>query len=173
MKKIILICGLPATGKSTSSRLLYRQLERAGLIEADALTNVQAFINDEELSPLKIKNGADIICNFIEAGCTDVIASGLLDNQQELEWLISALSMDDVIFFIFELTSDFETRDKRWKKMIDPADPPRPLAEVDRKLSKSNFKVMPSVRVYKIDTSDEDPEEIATEMISILNEINT
>ena len=171
MKRLILVCGLPATGKSTSSKLLYLKFDKVGYLDVDAVRSVK-FTDDEQDSRLKIKNGADVIRNYFDIGCTEVIAEGLADNQRELDSFFSLLGENDISCTVFVLHADFDVRKVRWNKNIAPKAPPRPLDEVDRSLPVPDFAVSAAFRVCDLETSADTPESIAQKMFDLLKEAN-
>lgn len=164
MLKLILVHGLPATGKSTSSKLLYSRSKMAASIEADALTNVQEFKTDEDVAGLKLENVACLVKNFIRAGCECIICDGVVVNAVELETLQHLLHPHKFKYIVFELVARVSVREDRWLSGDS-----RPLSQVDKEREVCPIPNSSSVKVCTIDTTLLNPELVVEKMVSFLN----
>lgn len=168
MQNVVLVCGLPATGKTTSSLLLYRKCKRASYIDGDALTNVQEFLPDDLVSRLKVSNAACVIGNFLTAGCDPVICDGVIDSQEELDRLKKVLQSCRCRFLVFALAAERQVRNARWMRNVDPEDPPRSLEQVDMQLQRDGAEALFRQELYQLDTTKKAPEDVAHQMLEVL-----
>ena len=125
--RLIVISGLPGSGKSTVGRLLAESLERAAYIEADVLQHFVVAgleladhngISDEgrqQLS-LRLRNACLLAKSYVASGFTAVVDD--IVTGRRFEELVTALGGTEFEFVM--LNPDFEVMKARWRRMGSP-----------------------------------------------------
>jgi predicted kinase len=169
--RVLVVSGLPGSGKSTAARLLAGRLEPGAHVEADALQEmiVSGGVwpdGHKHLSPeaerqlrLRLRNACLLARSFHRAGFSAVIDEILIGPR--VDQLIEDL--DGVPFGFVMLLPDFEVVQRRWTEMASP------FAEVFDWIDDEIRLRTRRVGLW-LDTTSLGPEETVTAIIERLEE---
>ncbi len=120
--KLILINGQPGSGKTSIAKALLNDLRNAAYIETDSLVAVNPFELNEDLNNLAAINAVSLIKNFSAAGYQNMIVSGLIKNQKELDRLLGRMDKNKDLVFVWLRASKEVRMERKQERARDGAD---------------------------------------------------
>ena len=166
--KLIIISGCCGAGKETTGRLLLSVLEPSAWIDMKSLGRIEPWAYGEELISLCVENAADLVDNFFRAGYYQVVLSGGIHSQRELDALMTFVHTDCRVIYIW-LDVDKAVRDKRRiARARDDADSPEHLDFVDSVVTDPGELSISSGAYYRLTTDCETPQEVLKNVLEVL-----
>ena len=166
--KLIIISGCCGAGKETTGRLLLSVLEPSAWIDMKSLGNIRPWGYEEKMVSLSIKNAADLVDNFLSAGYCQVIFSGGIYSQRELDTLMSLINTDCRVIYVW-LDVGKAIRDKRRiARARDTADNPEHLDYIDSVITDPGKLPIPDGAYYRVQIGGETPHEVLENVLETL-----
>jgi len=170
MKKLILINGNGGVGKATTAQLLYSKLPDSAWIHMRWLLAYKAWQPNKKSSRLGITNAAAVINNYFAEGVVQVIHSGNVQDQEDLDYLQSLITVEHQTFYFWLDAADDVRYDRLVKRARDEGDKPESARKLISRYSVDPGNLMIREGLYqRIETSLKEPEEIVNEMISCMS----
>jgi len=161
--KLIFISGQPGSGKTSVANKLLNQSKNAAYIEADSLCAVNPF-DFYKNSELAIKNAVALAKNFNEADYENIIISGLIKNQKDLDDFLNQLNEKANVLFVW-LRADKKIRMERKKERSrDNADQEKHFDFVDNLIPDIESIEIKNGKSIFVNTSSRTIEEVAEEI---------
>ena len=166
--KLIIISGCCGAGKETTGRLLLSVLEPSAWIDMKSLGRIEPWAYGEELISLCVENAADLVDNFLRAGFYQVVLSGGINSQRELDALMTHVHTDCRVIYIW-LDVDKVIRDKRRiARARDDADSPEHLDFVDSIVTDPGELPISNGMYYRLPIDCETPHEVLKNVLEAL-----
>jgi shikimate kinase len=166
--KLIIISGCCGAGKETTGRLLLSALEPSAWIDMKSLGKISPWAYEEKMVSLSIENAADLVDNFFRAGYCQVISSGGIYSQRELDTLMTLVHTDCRVIYVW-LDVGKAIRDKRRiARARDPADNPEHLDYIDSVITDPGKLLIPNGAYYRVQIDDGTPHEVLENVLETL-----
>ena len=166
--KLIIIGGCGGAGKETTGKLLSEALEPSAWIDIDSLGKVAPWAYGEKLISLSIENAAALVNNFFRASYYQVVLSGGIQSQRELDALIARVPADCRVLYIW-LGVDKTRRDKRRiARARDAADKAEFLDDIDSVVTDPGELKIPNGAYFRLQIDGETPHEVLERVVKTL-----
>lgn len=96
MQHLILINGLPGSGKTTISRLLCEKLKPAAWIDTDDLMHMKPWSSQEQRFSETLRRGLLLVQDFFDSGIPTVIMAGCVHSQELFEQVRKSLDLTTI-----------------------------------------------------------------------------
>ncbi|MFN8442556.1 MAG: hypothetical protein U0175_17410 [Caldilineaceae bacterium] len=158
--KLILIGGEAWTGKTTCAEILYKRLHNSAWLDGDDVWRVNPWSPDHPHLRMSDLNMAFVLQTYLQAGFEYVILSSIVLSVPSITVrILERISGVEYDLLSFTLMSDEATLTERAKRRDNEANPHFIVLEQTRSLT----------HTIKLDTTDQQPEEIVTAMLSIIH----
>lgn len=162
-KKLIIINGVMGVGKTTISKMLYKELENSFWLDGDNCWMMNPFIVDDENKSMVLDNISYIINNFIKNSHSQhIIFNWVIHTDEIMKDVLSKINTSNIDVYKITLTSSKETLISRIKEDIKNG--LRDENNIERSLER--ISLYDKMDTIKIDTTNK-------EYSVILNEIKT
>jgi len=165
--KLIFISGQPGSGKTSVANELLNQSKSAALIEADSLSTVNPF-DFYKNSELAIKNAVALTGNFNDAGYKNIIISGLVKNQKDLDDFLNQLDQKAEILFVWLRAGKTSRIIRKHLRGRDKADDVKHFDFIDNLIPDLKSIEIKNGKSIFINTSSKSVAQIAEEIINNL-----
>lgn len=166
--KLIIISACCGAGKETTGGLLLSALEPSAWIDMKSLGKIRPWAYEEKMVLLSIENAADLVDNFFSAGYCQVILSGGIFSQRELDTLMSLIHTDCRVIYVW-LDVGKVIRDKRRiARARDLADDPEHLDYIDSLITDPGKLLIPNGAYYRVQIGGETPHEVLENVLETL-----
>ena len=158
--KLILIGGEAWSGKSTCAKLLYQCLHNSAWLDGDDVWRVNPWSPDDPRLRMSDLNMAFLLQTYLQAGFDYVLLSSIVLSVPSITArILERIHSVEYDLLSFTLLGDEATLTERAKRRDNEANP--------------HFIVLAQTRALtntiQIDTTHQQPEEIVTEMLSIIH----
>ena len=168
--KLIIISGCGGAGKYTTGQLLAEALEPSAWIVSDSLGRVAPWAYEQKLLSLTVENAAALVGNFFRAGYWQVVLTGGVPTQKELDSLLARIPADCRVLYIW-LDVDKPRRDKRRiGRARDGADKAEFLDFVDSVVTDPGELEIPNGQYFRLQIDGETPHEVLERVVKEIAE---
>ncbi|MEG2985298.1 MAG: AAA family ATPase [Peptostreptococcaceae bacterium] len=165
MKKLIIINGVMGVGKTTISKLLYKELENSFWLDGDNCWMMNPFIVDDENKNMVLDNISYVINNFIKNSNSQyVVFNWVIHTDEIMNDVLSKIDISDVDIYKITLTCSKETLISRIENDIKNG--LRDENNVERSLER--LLLYNKMNTIKIDTTNKDVSIIVKEIKDIV-----
>ena len=166
--KLIIISGCCGAGKETTGELLLSALEPSAWIDIKSLGKIRPWAYGEELLSLCIENAAALVSNFFRSGYCQVVLSGGINSQRELDALMILVRTDCRVIYVW-LDVDKTIRDRRRiARARDTADNPEHLDYIDSVITDPVILSISNGAYYRLRIDGETPHEVLENILETL-----
>jgi hypothetical protein len=162
MLRLLLVNGLPGSGKTTISRLLCEELKPAAWIDTDDLMHVRPWANEDQRFIGTLRRGLLIAKDFFESGISTVIVAGCVHSKDLFKKVHQSMDLDVVRCTVIALSAERSVRDARQEKRGKKVD-----------VGTDNFQLSPEdvspAELITIQSNTHSPEETIRELIRQLS----
>ncbi len=168
MSKLVLIGGPPGIGKSTVLRLLEKQLNHAGLLDADDVWRVSEQLATGAGRHIALTNVISVMEGYFHAGCETGILSWVFARPELYEPVIKGL--EKVVESVTQvyLIATPEVLEARLRHRPESGNDNH-LIEKRIAYSRSRLELIEALPFPKIDTSRISPTEVAGRIVTLIN----
>lgn len=164
-KKLIIINGVMGVGKTTISRMLYKELENSFWLDGDNCWMMNPFVVDEENKFMVLDNISYILNNFIKNSNSQyIIFNWVIHTDEIMSDILKKLNIVNVDIYKITLICSKETLISRIKEDIKNG--LRDDKNIDRSLEK--LSLYHKMNTIKVDTSNKDFKDILKEIKNII-----
>lgn len=111
--KIVFIGGAPGVGKTTVTRYLFKELDKAVWLDGDDVWRMNPFIVNTETKTMVEKNIKFVLNSFIQARFPYILFTWVLHTDSIINGLLKGLNRSEYDFHNFTLMCDENTLKKR------------------------------------------------------------
>jgi hypothetical protein len=159
--KLIFIGGEAWTGKSVCAEILFRRLHNSAWLDGDDVWRVNPWSLDDSRLRTSDINMAFVLQTYLQSDFDYVILSSIvLSDPCITSRILERISGVEYDLLSFTLVCDEETLTERARQRDNVADPRFLVLEESRGL----------VDTIEIDTAQKVPEEVASEMLSVIHQ---
>lgn len=164
-KKLIIINGVMGVGKTTISKLLYKELENSFWLDGDNCWMMNPFIVNEENKSMVLNNITYILNNFIKNSSSQyIIFNWVIHTDEIMETILNKLILCNVDVYKISLLCKKDVLISRIEKDIKNG--LRDSSNIERSLERlSLYNKMDTI---KIDTTSKDLHEVVSEIKNII-----